>query len=184
MASSNTGPRSCGRGTFSHRRGAQPSRRRSGAEPARTANPASADKTKDRLSGDRGSDKARSTLQESARAGPLESRPHARSRRAVGDDEDRLFDQTRAMLAAKRSTQRPERTAAAPRLLRPANDDRHPRAKFCARFRPATSGVPTALRRGLFGLWVILVLGYLIANRRVIFELPAGSLLPEAHSTS
>ena len=120
------------------------------------------------------------------RRAPAPSRPpHDAARtleRSAAIDEDRLFGPARANTAAPGTeTQTPERSGGAAPSIQPANDDRQSAGEILRAFQSRSNRVPTAFVAACPGLWVILILGYFIANRAVLFDLPAGPCYPRLH---
>ncbi len=107
-------------------------------------------------------------------AGTPEPRPAA-------TDEDRLFDPARANSAvAGAEIQAPERSGGAGAPMQPANDDRQSAGEILRAFQSRSNRVPAVFVAACSGLWVLLTLGYFIANRAILFNLPGESLLPQA----
>ncbi|HEV7911785.1 MAG TPA: apolipoprotein acyltransferase, partial [Methylocella sp.] len=136
----------------------------------------SADKAKERVFGEREAATPRPSPSRPPRdaAGTLEPRPAA-------IDEDRLFGPARANSAASGAeTQATERSGEAAPSMQPANDDRQSAGEILRAFQSRSSRVPAVFVAACSGLWVLLTLGYFIANRAVLFNLPGESLLPQA----
>ncbi|MGH6847206.1 MAG: hypothetical protein ACREC0_07155, partial [Methylocella sp.] len=107
-------------------------------------------------------------------ARPLEPRPAA-----IGGEP--LFDPAGANSSVPDAeTQALERSGGAAPPMRPANDDRQSAGEILRAFQSRSNRVPAGFIAACSGLWVIFALGYLIANRAVLSNLPAGSLLPQA----
>ncbi|MGA9726614.1 MAG: hypothetical protein WBQ84_04040, partial [Methylocella sp.] len=136
----------------------------------------SADKAKERLFGEHEAATPRPSSSRAPRDAErtLEPRPAA-------IDEDRLFGPSRANSAAPGAEiQAPERSGAAAPSMQPANDDRQSAGEILRAFQSRSNRVSAVFVAACSGLWVILALGYFIANRAVLFNLPAESLLPQA----
>ncbi|MGH6800530.1 MAG: apolipoprotein acyltransferase, partial [Methylocella sp.] len=73
-----------------------------------------------------------------------------------------------------------ERSGGAAPPMQPANDDRQSAGEILRAFQSRSNRVPAVFVAACSCLWVILALGYFIANRAVLFDLPAASLLPQA----
>ena len=149
---------------------------RAGTAAANPAGKTSSDKAKERLFGER----------EPAMPRPGPSRPPRDAARTLDEsraaaDEDGLFDPARANTAAPGAEiQAPEHSGGAVPSIQPANDDRQFAGEILRAFQSRSNRVPAVFVAACSGLWVILTLGYFIANRAVLFNLPAGSLLPQA----
>ncbi|HEX3496942.1 MAG TPA: apolipoprotein acyltransferase, partial [Methylocella sp.] len=76
--------------------------------------------------------------------------------------------------------QAPERSGGVAQPMQPANDDRQSAGEILRAFQGRSNRVTAVFVAACSGLWVILALGYLFANRAILFNLPAGSLLPQA----
>src|SRR3984893_1151090 len=126
------------------------------ANPIGTTSP---DKAKERLFGER----------EAATPRPGSSRP---PRDAARTPEPRP--------AAGAEIQAAERSGGAAPSMQPANDDRQSAGEILRAFQSRSNRVPAVFVAACSSLWVLLTLGYFIANRAVLFDLPAGSLLPQA----
>ncbi len=64
--------------------------------------------------------------------------------------------------------------------MRPANDDRPSAGEILRAFQARYNRSPTIFVATCSVLWIVVTLGYFIANRTVLFNLPAESLLPQA----
>ncbi|MGH6823787.1 MAG: apolipoprotein acyltransferase, partial [Methylocella sp.] len=136
----------------------------------------SADKAKERSFGER----------EAATPRPGPSRPPRNAARTpeptpAAINEDRLLGPARASSAAPGAEiQAPDGSGGATQSLQPANDDRQSAGEILRAFQSRSNRIPATLVVACAVLWIILILGYFIANRAVLFNLPGGSLLPQA----
>ncbi|MGH6813413.1 MAG: apolipoprotein acyltransferase, partial [Methylocella sp.] len=148
-----------------------------GARPAE-ANPigtTSVDKAKERLVGER-----EAAMPRGPSRPPRDAARTPESGRAA-IDEDRLIGPARANSAAPGAEiHAPENSGGAVPSMQPANDDRQSAGEILRAFQSRSNRIPPVFIAACSGLWVILTLGYFIANRAVLFNLPAGSLLPQA----
>ncbi len=135
-----------------------------------------ADKAKERIFGGREAALPRPGTSRPPRdaAGTMEPPPAA-----TGDD--RLSNDARANSAAPGGDAFAlERSSGASPPMQPANDDRQSAGEILRAFQSRSNRAPAVLAAACSGLWIILTLSYFIANRAVLFDLPAGSLLPQA----
>src|ERR1700730_17745190 len=107
-------------------------------------------------------------------ARPLEPRPTA-------INEDRLFGsrvENFGATGAEIDSAGPSGALSPP--VRAANDDRRSAGEILRSIQGRYDGIPAALVAACSALWIILAVGYVIANRAALFDLPAGALLPQA----
>ena len=149
-----------------------------GAEPGEApANPigaASADKTKGRVPGDR---ETSAPLPETSRRARDSMRTPEPSLTAI--NEDRLLAAARANSAQVEERPVPEQSGVTAPSIRPANDDRQSAGEILRAFQTRYNRSPAIFVAACSVLWVILSLGYFIANRAVLFDLSPGALLPQ-----
>jgi len=154
---------------------------RAGAESTKFAESspgaASANRGKEGLRSERESAASKDSLSQGRdrdTARPLEPRPTA-------IDEDRLFGsrvENFGAEGAEINSSGPSGSLSPP--VRAANDDRRSAGEILRSFQGRYDGIPAALIAACSALWIILAVGYVIANRAALFDLPAGALLPQA----